>query len=161
MSFTSTATAVCSCKWCHRLRWSKCPFQVLCLSPNDCCKLNSARFGALMGANRKLRMVIVQIICTLLLPPFYGPSSALKTNVLLSSMVRLHINGSISPWRIFPTRQNIWRMARTLCILVLLCFASCCAENSKTEHHLKDLQVEEDVLTWLKSQEKWVRYFIV
>lgn len=52
-------------------------------------------------------------------------------------------------------------MARALCILVLLCFASCCAENSKTVRHLKELQVEEDMLMWLKSQENWVRYFIV
>lgn len=52
-------------------------------------------------------------------------------------------------------------MARALCILVLLCFASCCAENSKTVRHLKELQVEEDMLTWLKSQDNWVRYFIV
>ncbi|CAG07675.1 unnamed protein product [Tetraodon nigroviridis] len=46
-------------------------------------------------------------------------------------------------------------MARALCFLVLLCFASRCAGNSKTEHRLKDLQVEEDVLPWLNSQEKW------
>lgn len=56
----------------------------------------------------------------------------------------------------FSKRRNIWRMATALCILVLLCFASCCA--GKTEHHLK---VGEDMLTWLKSPEKWVRYFIV
>ncbi|TWW73280.1 somatostatin-1A-like [Takifugu rubripes] len=46
-------------------------------------------------------------------------------------------------------------MARALCILVLLCFAPCCAENSKTEHRFNDLQVQEDLLSWLKPQEKW------
>lgn len=97
----SHSRCVCSCKWCHRLRWSKCPFYLFCLSPNDGCKLNSACFGALMGANRKLKMVIVQITCTLLLlPSFYGPSSALKTDVPLRSTARVHINSSISPRRI-------------------------------------------------------------
>lgn len=98
MSFPCTAAAVCSCKWWHNLRWWKCPFCAFCLTPNDCCKLNRSCFSALMGANRKLRMVIVQITWKLLpLPPFYGTSSALKTGVPLRSTVRLHIKGNVSP----------------------------------------------------------------
>lgn len=51
-------------------------------------------------------------------------------------------------------------MTRASCILVLLCISSCCPENSKTPHGFKDLQVQEDMLSWLKPQEKWVRYTV-
>lgn len=116
--------------------------------------------GCTDGANRKLGMVIVQITCSLLLLPlFYGPSSALKTDMPPRSTVSLHTSSGVSLWRIFSTTQNISKMAHALCFLVFLCFASCCAE--KAVHALKDLQVQDDTLWWLKSQEEWVRYFIV
>ncbi|XP_044075171.1 somatostatin-1-like [Siniperca chuatsi] len=47
------------------------------------------------------------------------------------------------------------RMAHILCILALLCFASCVAENTETEQGFKDLQLQQDSLSWLdKLQDK-------
>ncbi|XP_036939870.1 somatostatin-1A-like [Acanthopagrus latus] len=40
-------------------------------------------------------------------------------------------------------------MARVLCILALLCFASCVAENAETEQEFKDLQLQPGPLSWL------------
>ncbi|XP_070774883.1 somatostatin-1-like [Enoplosus armatus] len=46
-------------------------------------------------------------------------------------------------------------MAHILCILSLLCFASCVAENTETEQEFKDLQIQQDSLSWLdKLQDK-------
>lgn len=55
------------------------------------------------------------------------------------------------------------RMAHILCILAILCFASCVAEKTETEQGLKDLQLRQDSLAWLgKLQDKQVRclYFL-
>lgn len=40
-------------------------------------------------------------------------------------------------------------MACVLCILALLCFASCVAENTETEQEFKDLQIQPGSLSWL------------
>ncbi|XP_073346926.1 somatostatin-1A-like [Pagrus major] len=40
-------------------------------------------------------------------------------------------------------------MAHVLCILALLCFASCVAKNTETEQEFKDLQLQPDSLSWL------------
>lgn len=80
-----------------------------CLTPNDCCKLNSARFAALMGANRKLRMVTVHITCTLpLLPPFYGPNSTLKTDIPRwgCTLAAVYSWGEVSPQEIEYLRDG-------------------------------------------------------
>lgn len=107
---------MCSCEGWHSPRWSKCPFSAFGLAPNDCCKLTSECFNALMGANRKLRMVITQITCTLLLlPPLYGPSSALKTDVPLHSTVKIHISGGVLLWRISSTSHRILERWPVLC----------------------------------------------
>ncbi|XP_035526319.1 somatostatin-1-like [Morone saxatilis] len=46
-------------------------------------------------------------------------------------------------------------MAHILCILALLCFASRVVENTETEQELKDLQLQQDSLSWLdKLQER-------
>ncbi|XP_019117673.1 somatostatin-1-like [Larimichthys crocea] len=39
-------------------------------------------------------------------------------------------------------------MAHILCILALLCFASCVAKNTETEKSFKDLQLQQDSLSW-------------
>uniref|UniRef100_A0A3B4V4E4 Somatostatin-1A-like n=2 Tax=Seriola dumerili TaxID=41447 RepID=A0A3B4V4E4_SERDU len=47
------------------------------------------------------------------------------------------------------------RMAYILCILALLCFATCVAENTQTAKRFKDLQLQQDSLPWLnKLQDK-------
>ncbi|XP_040911122.1 somatostatin-1-like [Toxotes jaculatrix] len=46
-------------------------------------------------------------------------------------------------------------MAHVFCILALLCFASCVAENTEAEQGFKDLQLQQDPLSWLnKLQDK-------
>lgn len=101
---------MCSSKGWHRPRWSKCPFSAFGLAPNDCCKLTSECFNALMGANRKLRMVITQITCPLLLlPPLYGPSSALKTDVPLHSTVKIRLSGGVLLWRLPLQVIEYWK----------------------------------------------------
>lgn len=53
-------------------------------------------------------------------------------------------------------------MAHILCILALLCFVSCVAENKETEHMFKDLQPEQDSFSWLyKLLEAQVRFFLI
>ncbi|XP_053186689.1 somatostatin-1-like [Scomber japonicus] len=46
-------------------------------------------------------------------------------------------------------------MAQIVCVLALLCFASCVVENSGTMQEFKDLQLQQDSLPWLqKLQDK-------
>ncbi|XP_070700492.1 somatostatin-1-like [Pempheris klunzingeri] len=46
-------------------------------------------------------------------------------------------------------------MSHIFCILALLCFASCFAENTEAEWELKDFQLQQDSLPWLhKLQDK-------
>ena len=50
------------------------------------------------------------------------------------------------------------QMAQIVCVLALLCFASCVVENSGTMQEFKDLQLQQDSLPWLqKLQDKQVR----
>ncbi|XP_071346537.1 somatostatin-1-like [Trachinotus anak] len=52
--------------------------------------------------------------------------------------------------KIFQTK-----MAYILCILALLCFATSFVENTETEQGFKDLQLQQDLLSWLnKLQDK-------
>ncbi|XP_038574067.1 somatostatin-1-like [Micropterus salmoides] len=44
---------------------------------------------------------------------------------------------------------KIVRMAHIMCILALLCFASCVAENTETEQGFKDHQLQQNSLSWL------------
>ncbi|XP_058505258.1 somatostatin-1-like [Solea solea] len=41
-------------------------------------------------------------------------------------------------------------MSHIFCYLALLCFASCVAENTETEQAFKDLQLQQDSMSWLK-----------
>ncbi|XP_041804907.1 somatostatin-1-like [Chelmon rostratus] len=46
-------------------------------------------------------------------------------------------------------------MAHILCILALLCFASCAAQNTKTEQGFKDIQLQQESASWIeKLQDK-------
>ncbi|KAK5919488.1 hypothetical protein CgunFtcFv8_023379 [Champsocephalus gunnari] len=44
-------------------------------------------------------------------------------------------------------------MAQILCILALLCFVSCGAENTEIQQRLKDLQLQKDSSLWLNKLE--------
>ncbi|CAJ1072170.1 somatostatin-1-like [Xyrichtys novacula] len=47
------------------------------------------------------------------------------------------------------------RMAHTLCVLALVCFAFCAVASADSELGLEDIQLQEDSLSWLdKSQDK-------
>lgn len=53
---------------------------------------------------------------------------------------------------------KIVRMAHIMCILALLCFASCVAENTETEQGFKDHHLQQNSLSWLdKLQDNQVR----
>ncbi|XP_070830167.1 somatostatin-1-like [Chaetodon trifascialis] len=42
-------------------------------------------------------------------------------------------------------------MAHILCILALLCFASCVAENTAAEKEFKDIQLQQDSASWIEK----------
>lgn len=94
--------------------------------------------------------------------PVYGPSFTLNTDVSLSFHKRCTsaVDAVESEQdHFFPSKiSNIPRMAHILCILAILSFALCFAENTQTEKRYKDLQLQQDSSTSLnKLQETMVR----
>lgn len=97
-------------------------------------------------------------------PPFLDLGTTLKTDVsVLCCTVKVHISsGCLGVSLNKKNTPKILKvmMAHILCILALLCFASCVAENIETEQRYKDLQLQQDSLSWLnKFQDKQVRCF--
>ncbi|XP_076600375.1 uncharacterized protein LOC143328850 [Chaetodon auriga] len=42
-------------------------------------------------------------------------------------------------------------MAHILCILALLCFASCAVETTAAEQEFKDIQLQQDSVSWIEK----------